>query len=233
VYGDCGRYPLSIYSAKRVLKYWMRILEMPGYRYVKICYLMLKRFDELGYGNWVSKLRVNLCENGFGFIWEAQHVENKAYFLAQYVQRLKDQFLQKWNSECENSHKLSTFYVFKKDIEFEPYLNILQYRKFRKAYVCFRLSAHDLACERGRYQGINPEMRFCLHCKNIVENEYHFLLICPLYVELRRDFLPEKFCTLPTMNKFNVLMSSKNETVVRNLAMYIYHALNKRRTIVT
>ena len=43
--------------------------------------------------------------------------------------------------------------------------------------------------ETGRY--CNPfiprENRFCFHCKNIVEDEKHFLLECPLYKHVRKS----------------------------------------------
>ena len=35
VLGDCGRFPLYIETAKRCLKYWIRILKMLEHRYVK------------------------------------------------------------------------------------------------------------------------------------------------------------------------------------------------------
>ena len=35
--GDLGRYPMYIFAAKRCLKYRLRLLNMPGYRYVKLC----------------------------------------------------------------------------------------------------------------------------------------------------------------------------------------------------
>jgi len=32
--------------------------------------------------------------NGFGYIWMTQNVTNEACFLSEYVQRLKDQYVQ-------------------------------------------------------------------------------------------------------------------------------------------
>ena len=49
ILGDLGRYPMYIFAAKRCLKYWLRLLKMPGYRYVKLCYDMLVQYDNLGY----------------------------------------------------------------------------------------------------------------------------------------------------------------------------------------
>ena len=70
ILGDLGRYPMYIFAAKRCLKYWLRLLNMSGHRYVKLCYDMLAHSDNLGYNNWVSDVRVHLYQNGFGYIWE-------------------------------------------------------------------------------------------------------------------------------------------------------------------
>ena len=44
------------------------------------------------------------------------------------------------------------------------------------------LSSHDLAIERGRYQNITRQERISNFCTGkLVESEYHFLLVCPLY----------------------------------------------------
>jgi len=37
IQGDLGRYLMYMFAAKRCLKYWLRLLNMPGYRYVKLC----------------------------------------------------------------------------------------------------------------------------------------------------------------------------------------------------
>jgi hypothetical protein len=39
--GDLGRFPLYIFAAKRVVKYWLRLLKLPEDRYERMCYIML------------------------------------------------------------------------------------------------------------------------------------------------------------------------------------------------
>ena len=56
----------------------------------------------------------------------------------------------------------------------------------------FRFSSHDLEIERGRYgnKSVKAEERYCKFGKSnnflIVEDEFHFLMICLLY-KTRRD----------------------------------------------
>ena len=50
----------------------------------------------------------------------------------------------------------------------------------------FRLSSHNLEIETGRYNNIARENRICKFCnQNAIETEYHFLLCCSAYDQLR------------------------------------------------
>ena len=81
IMGDCGRFPLYIYSSKKCVKYWLRILHLPDHRYVRKCYNMLRLLDSNGKVNWVTRIRMLLSSNGFGYIWENQGVDNESIFL--------------------------------------------------------------------------------------------------------------------------------------------------------
>lgn len=178
VLGECGRYPLHITSAKRAIKYWMKILRMPSHRYVRKCYQMLFYFDSVGYSNWATNVKNMLCTNGFGYIWEQQYVPNENAFLKSFTQRLRDQFLQRWREEIVSSRKLILYKGFKENFGFEKYLDVLKVNKFRHAFSTFRLSCHNLEIESGRHRGIDRENRYCKFCTNCIEDEFHFLLIC-------------------------------------------------------
>ena len=78
---ECGRYPLYIETAKKVLKYWIKILHMQNDRYVKNCLNIMLHYDNFGCTNWVSNVKKILSENGFGYIWENQHIQNENVFL--------------------------------------------------------------------------------------------------------------------------------------------------------
>ena len=53
-----------------------------------------------------------------------------------------------------------------------------------------RLSPHKLCIKTGRYIGIIREDRTCHKCNLVmIENEYHFILQCPFYINIRRQYL--------------------------------------------
>ena len=91
VLGDCGRFPIWIESAKRCIKYWIKILSMPDTRYVKKCYSMLKLLDDYGQTNWATNVKQLLFSSGFGYVWLNQHVPQPNRFISALVQRLRNQ----------------------------------------------------------------------------------------------------------------------------------------------
>ena len=52
-----------------------------------------------------------------------------------------------------------------------------QIKNIRKSICCFRVNAHRLRIERGRYLGEKPEERLCDSC-DVVNNGVHFLRQC-------------------------------------------------------
>ena len=50
-----------------------------------------------------------------------------------------------------------------------------------KYFTMLRLSSQSLSMETGRSQGINNVNKLCLFCISDVEDEFHFVLKCPVY----------------------------------------------------
>ena len=60
---------------------------------------------------------------------------------------------------------------------------------YKKCISKIRLSSHNLCIETGRHKTIPRDKKFCETCTSTIENEYHFLLVCRVYKELRSKFL--------------------------------------------
>ena len=59
-------------------------------------------------------------------------------------------------------------------------------KKYRSTYATFRCGVAPIKLETGRY-GLNRvlvKQRLCEHC-NLVEDEYHVLMQCTMYDEIR------------------------------------------------
>ena len=95
------------------------------------------------------------------------------------------------NYSEDKGNKLRTYNKFKSNMKQEKYLNIKNF-KLRSSMAQFRLSAHKLEIEKGRFISntyIPPKERLCKECNmNECEDEKHFLLHCPLYTNLENPF---------------------------------------------
>ena len=77
-----------------------------------------------------------------------------------------------------------------------------------------RISAHNLFIESQRY-GRNRKDRCerkCVLCsKNDIEDEYHFILICDRYNDIREKFISNFYFKRPSVVKLlSLLNSTKN-----------------------
>ena len=130
--------------------------------------------------NWALQIKSMLESLGLSNLWLYQ--DQNEINLNQIKQQNFDQYYQSWYSAINNSQRLISYSRYKHTFTLEPYLDNIHERKFQTALTRFRLSSHNLEIEIGRYQNIPREERLCKFCtSNVIENEYHFLLICPLY----------------------------------------------------
>ena len=82
---------------------------------------------------------------------------------------------------------------------------------------------------RFRYSNTPREERLCKLCaSNVIEDEYHFLLCCEFYDDLRNLYVPNKFHVNTSRNKFHILMSSRSMDHIKGVATFLFHAFNKR-----
>lgn len=189
---------------------------------------MLVHYDSLGYRNWATDVKMYLYSNGFGYVWELQSVPRPDLFLHNFEQRLKDQHIQNWSARCSSTSKLCHFVKFKTNYVVEKYICDIDNAKFRRQLARFRLSAHSLMIETGRYYGIPRDYRHCPYCEGCVEDEVHFLLVCPLYSDIREKYIDNSYYSEITVENFYKLMSSSNTQTLRKLAMFLYYASIER-----
>lgn len=62
----------------------------------------------------------------------------------------------------------------------------------------------------------------------VIEDEYHFLLTCPFYREIRIKYIPKYYHTWPNINKFKSLLTTEKPTLLKKIANFLYLAKQKR-----
>ena len=107
-------------------------------------------------------------------------------------------------------------------------------------YPCYSLyillSSHKLRIETDRYSRnrMDRVQRKCLiplNCNlNDLEDEYHFVLICPMYNDLRTTYIKKYYFRRPSLYTCVELFKSTNKPTVKNLSKYVYEAFKFRLT---
>ena len=72
--------------------------------------------------------------------------------------------------------------------------------------------------------------RKCKQC-NTLEDEYHFLIECKNYIELRKEYIKPYYWRHPSNFKCIQLITTGNKIELRKLSVYIYKALELRMQI--
>jgi hypothetical protein len=236
LYGELGRVPLIIMRKIHMIRYWIKLIKLDNRNVTKRIYIMLKNDADNNFSynnqNWAHQIKTMLQKLGLSNIWINQETCDISFNIIK--QRILDHYYQTWYSEINNSRRLITYSRFKHSFELEPYLDQITEKKYRIALSRFRLSSHSLEIERGRYFNIPQNERKCQFCNmNFIENEYHFLLVCPMYKDLRKQFLKPYYLSWPNLNKFDSLMETRNAKIQLNLGKYIYKASRLRNQLET
>ena len=176
---------------------------------------------------WALEIKNLLNTLGFNYLWKNENVSNMQ--LKRVIETLYDQHLQGIYAELRGSSKLTTYIQIKGSFTTEKYLSSVKNTKHRTALTRLRCSAHKLLIEEGRFRNIERSERLCNKCnRQEIENEYHFVMACPFYREIRRETLPRYYCAWPTQQKFINLMTASQQCVLRKLAKFVYCAFELR-----
>ena len=155
---------------------------MSSVRYPNKCYKMLRNLDESGRITWASKVKNLLFRNGFGYVWHVEDVGDQTLFMKTDKQRLIDCSKQDWSTVIAESGKTRHYRFIMPELKVANYINYDIPLKFRIFLSKLRFSVHNLNVETGRHRGVIYEQRLCmLYDKLEIEDEFHFVLSCPLY----------------------------------------------------
>ena len=229
VYGELDRFPITINSVIKCIKYWLKLCCMLDERLPRKAYMMLYKLDEKGNINWVSKVRIFLYEYGLGYAWMNQGVGDGSVFMSILKQRMVDCRWQNWESHINESER---FFMYRGygDLTHgrHSYLSLNIDRHIKNCLVKFRFGISNIRVHYYRHRPYRAADLLCPLCEDEVEDEIHFVLCCPVLCNLRNKLIPVKFYKKPSLFKLNMLMASVNENIVKNVCVYLYKAFKLR-----
>ena len=209
-----------------------RLHNMPNTRLAKRVFNALHDLHNIGLSTWISKVIKFTTQLNIEFF--PGNLNFKTYC----KRIVQANFIRNWEEKQNNfddHSKLKTYSLIKRNYGFENYLDVVKQCKYRNAITRLRVSAHALEIEAGRHS--NPPIprneRVCKTCR-VLDDEKHFLMECSLnqlerrnlflkYNELYRDFN-----LMPTNEKFKLLFSVKDSSLLTYLGKFIYSS-NERR----
>jgi hypothetical protein len=234
VYGDLGRYPLYVNRHVRIIKFWCKVVQSDNI-IIKFLYKdMLEQYNN-GKRNWASNVKTLLDSYGYSNVFDNPSEMNLCMFHREFKLRVIDVFKQHWINSIDQSTSLPLYNYFKPVFGQEQYLNKLPVKSM-VAISKLRLSSHCLRIVTSRYTNnrIPLEERLCTLCNlNEIEDEFHLVLKCPVYNDLRKRFIRNVYTNRPSVFKFISMLQTNDMHVLHNLGKFFNSALERKRTLIT
>ena len=240
VLGELGQEPITLKILRLVCKNWYRIVNLPRDSLLYDAYLCNVTLLSEGKSVWLQTIKDTLYSINLQHLWD--NCGNKSNYFPDNIirKRLSDTFRRQWNSETSTNStqdkKLRTYVLFKTEFKLENYLQIIKNFEVRKNITRLRISAHNLAIEKGRHRRptkLPLEERLCNIC-NTVEDEIHFIINCQLF-RLRRLILFQSlqdifvdFDKYSDLEKFKIIMSSQDSELILKLALFMKSCIEIR-----
>ena len=233
LYSELGRYPLFIGRYLRMVKYFIKLHGVKQENCIlrSIIYSQRKEIDvNRNHRSWAFNVRSILQNAGYADVWLFPESVNINSFIPLLRTRLRDMYITNWREGMGTCTSLYLYRYLKQTFEPSSYLS-LDNSKYRNTIAKIRLSSHKLAIETGRHQNIVRDQRKCLCCDlNDIEDEYHFILICPLYNDIRTLYIPTYYSNRPNMFKFTNLLNIDKTSILNKLAIYCIKSFKLRDT---
>ena len=130
-------------------------------------------------------------------------------------------------ADIESNGVLKVLYMH---IKFEFYLENILSKKWRVMLAKLKISSHFLRIETFSYgrDRIDRQDHICTLCSMELEDKYHFIIMCPLYQDIRTQYIKKYYYIKPSMVKFVTLFESPNKAILVGLSKFISFAMKRR-----
>ena len=111
------------------------------------------------------------------------------------------------SEDGQNHNKLRLYNTLKGSFKLEPYIEKITNRNQRHWLSRYRISAHTLRIETGRYtRPVTPIIdRKCCYCdQNSIDDEKHFILLCDTFKLKRQCFVSRVKTLIPQFDTMSI-----------------------------
>ena len=222
VYGESGRYPLSLLVRSRMVGFWADIVNNASKLSHRVYFLLRELFDSGTYiSPWLSTIKNILVDAGLECVWTSNTFSSKDSLLHIIKSQLALQYREQWRNELDNSSKCLLYKNFKHDVALERNIVSLP-ESLAFVLLKFRCSNHKLPIEQGRKYNIERENRICQKCNmNSIGDEFHLIFECPSVQVERKMFIPPYFTHVKSTYNLCKLLECKSKKLSLNLAKFL------------
>ena len=183
---------------------------------------------------WASSICWMLYRYGFDHVWDNHGVGDKKVFLALFRERLIANFHIEWNHRINNSKRYTFYASLKSSCSVSVYLSEVKHIKARALMARMRLGVSQIRTHKLRFvPGIEENDLICPLCRSGTETEIHFMFVCPIFKDLREQYIARKYYNQPASFKLTLLFASENRHVLLKVAKYLSKAFELRTTILS
>jgi len=236
---ELGSFPISHIIIKKILKYWLRLKTYNVESILSDSFACSSELLDLNIkDNFMSVVSNILHITGYSFLLHNNNFKFVEKCINKILKLITDMYISQWRirissvhgSSSSENNKLRTYQLFKTNFNLENYLICLK-QNSRKLMCKLRVGILDLMIEIGRYHKphkIPLSERVCNFCKdNQIEDEFHFLMSCSKFLEIRTNF----FHSIEEINfdfknytldmKFTFLLSCQDTEVISKLSSFL------------
>ena len=170
---------------------------------------------------------------GLGYMWLEQDSWCFSTHFSIVKQRIIDTCVQSILADINSSNRCIVYKHLIDHVTLQFYLCKPIPMHIKKYITKIRLSSHNLHVESGRTNNTPRSERKCFFCNNDIEDEFHFVLMCPVYVDLRKKYIKKYYWERPSVFKLTQLLSVNNVSELCSLGKYIRDAFQLRSNLLT
>ena len=212
VYIETGRLPLRFVRLIRMFKFWFKLLTSENCILREIYSVMFNECENPTppRNNWLFNIKEELSRLGLAYLWHEQKTLSLKVHFPVIRQRIIDHCVQSLFADMCVSQKCIVYKHLVDHFCLQFYLCKPIPVACKKQICKIRMSSHNLFVESGRSQNIPRSERICQLCNLDIEDEFHFVLKCPVYCDLRKKYIKHYYWRRPSVFKLVQLLSVNN-----------------------